>query len=172
MVPAAAEDDITLNPDKVLVAEPGSLQPVASHQVPAELQGLTCTLRVVAENGSSVHPGNTVIVTTGDERVETPGVEDTADGSVIDVHTVVLGDTLEVAMLMGPEGLSSLGFTIGVECEKPPPTAPAVEETTTTTAPTTTTGEPATTTPPPTVLPAQQEAPPAESNVGSPSYTG
>ena len=170
--PASAEDDITLEPNQVLIAEPGTLQPVASEGVAAELQGQTCDLRIVAENGHSVHPGNTVIVTTGESRVETPGVEDVADGRVLAVHQIVLGETVEVGLLMGPEGLSSLGFTIGIDCAEPPVQAPVIEG-----------GEqeqvtPSTEAPSPTVLPNQQEAPPvkpatpAQAHTGEPHYTG
>ncbi|MCP4226244.1 MAG: hypothetical protein GY773_23150, partial [Actinomycetia bacterium] len=152
VLPASAEDDITFNPDKVLIAEPGSLQNVAVEAIPAELQGQTCDLRVVAENGSSVHPGNTVIITTGTSRMETAGVEDAPDGQVIAVQPVTLGETLTVQLLMGPEGLSSLGFTVGVDCQEPPPVAPVTE----------TPAETTETTTEPTVLPSKQIAPPVQ----------
>jgi hypothetical protein len=157
VLPAGADDDLTINPNEVVIAEPGSLRTVATQAVPAELQGRTCDLRVVAENGSSVHPGNTVIVTTGTSRVETPGIEDQSDGTVLNAQSVVLGEALTVQLLMGPEGLSSLGFTIAVDCGEPP-LAPVTVD--------------------PPVLPALQEAPalptapPARAAVGDPTFTG
>jgi hypothetical protein len=167
VLPASAEDDLTFQPDEVLIAEPGSLQSVAVEAIPAELQGQTCDVRVVAENGTSVHPGNTVIISTGTSKMETAGVEDNPNGQVVGVQSLTLGETMAVQLLMGAEGLSSLGFTIGVDCQEPEPVAPVTE---TTTAPTV---EPAKQVAPPVeATPVQQVAPPAEATPGNPTFTG
>ena len=173
VIPASAEDDLTINPDEVVIAEPGSLRTVAGQAVPPELQGRTCDLRVVAKNGASVHPGNTIIITTGTSRVEIPGVEDQSDGTINAAQAVELGETLQVDLLMGPDGLSSLGFTIGVDCGQPPPVAPvttdppvlpAVQVAPPPAAPVEPAPEPA--------APALPAAPPAEASVGHPTFTG
>ena len=163
VIPASAEDDLTINPNEVVIAEPGSLRTVASQAVPPELQGRTCDLRVVAENWASVHPGNTVIITTGTSRVEITGVEDQSDGTIKAAQAVELGETLQVDLLMGPDGLSSLGFAIGVDCGQPPPVAPV-----TTDPPVL----PALQVAPPPAAPALPAAPPAEASVGHPTFTG
>ncbi len=167
--PASAEEEISVQPDELVFGEPGSVTTVATEQVPEELVGKSCALRVVAENGSSVHPGNTLIVSTGDSRTVITGVEDSPDGSVIGTAQVVLAATITFQLEMGSDGMSSLGFAIGFDCPEPVASTEA-----------------SSTAPPPTVLPAQQEAPsttaapaadlpeapPAESTVGRPSFTG
>lgn len=171
VLPAGAQSDISVNPNEVLRAEPGSTATVAEHPVAAELVGKTCELRIVAENGSSVHPGNVLVTTTGDSVVETQGVEDSSDGAVIDQQPVTLGETLLLQLRLGPEGLSSLGFTVAVDCSVPAVGGLVVEaEPEPEPEP-----EPEATTP--TVLPAQQEtpappAPPAVPAVGDPTFTG
>ena len=168
VLPASAEDDLTFQPDEVLIAEPGSLQSVAVEAIPAELQGKTCDVRVVAENGSSVHQENTVVISTGTSKMEAAGVENDPNGQVVHVQSLTLGETMAIQLLMGPEGLSSLGFTIGVDCPEPEPAAPVVE---TTTPPTV---EPARQVAPPVevVAPPKQTAPPAEATTGNPNFTG
>ena len=131
VVPADAEDEISIQPEEPVTGEPGSVWPVAVETVPAELVGEPCDLRVVAENGDSVHPGNTVITTTGEDKIVTAGVEDGADSSVVDVQRVEMGDTITVELQLGPDGASSLGFTIGFECTPDallPPVLPAQQE--------------------------------------------
>jgi hypothetical protein len=120
---------VVFEADRFIKADPGSMQPVGSQPVPVDLQGLTCDLRVVTQNGASVHPGNTAVVTTGSSTVEAPGVEDLADGRVVTVEPVQLGSTIEVSLRMGPRGVSSLGFVVEVDCpeETGPTPAPVVE---------------------------------------------
>lgn len=182
VAPAAAENEITVEPDHLVFADPGEVAVVTTQAVPADLVGEACDLRVVAENGSSIHPGNALIITTADSRHVIEGVEESADGSVVDVARAVLGETVVFEMRMGSDGMSSLGFSVTIDCP-PPPTTTVPPETTTTVPPTTA----APVTAAPTVLPGRQvaapvdeppqveelpEAPPARATTGSPSYTG
>ena len=174
--PASAEDEISVQPDELVFGDPGTVVSVATEQVPTELIGKSCALRVIAENGSSVHVGNTLIVSTGDSRTVIAGVEDSPDGSTIGTAQVTLAETINFELEMGPDGMSSLGFAIGFDCPEPEPAASSTEASSTSSS----------TTPPPTVLPAQQEAPaitaapvaalpeaaPAQATVGRPSFTG
>ncbi len=124
--PAGAEDEISITPSSSISGEPGSIRTVATSDVPTEFVGSSCKLSVVAENGSSTHIGNTLIVITGDSRVEIPGIEDTPDGSVVAELDVVLGSAIELQVHLGDEGLSSLGFTAGFDCpEEAPEVLPA-----------------------------------------------
>lgn len=198
--PVAADEEIVINPGQVVVADPGSLVTISSELVPKDLVGLECDLRLVAENGSSIHPGNSVIVTTGDSRSVVEEAEDKADGELVDIHRVVLGESILIELEMGPDGLSSMGFTVGFECTtlveptvaplietSAPSTAPPTTATPTTAAPPVTpapttaapTTAPPTTTPPttaalqvPTVLPAKQEAPPLPKSPPARATTG
>ncbi|MDH3682858.1 MAG: hypothetical protein OEV40_23235 [Acidimicrobiia bacterium] len=180
--PAAAEDEISVQPDHIVVAEPGSLTDIASEPVPIEFVGKTCGLRVVAQNGASVHPGNVLVVVTGDSKTVVEGVEDNPDGSVVANENVALGETISLQLQMGPDGISSLGFTVGFDCvpdpvddepETPAPTVlpaqqtPPPESSVPATAPPTT--APPATAPPASELP---PAPPARATVAAPTFTG
>ncbi len=179
--PALAEEELKVSPSEVIFGEPGSVVTVATEPIPAELIGRTCDLRVTTTNGSSVHPGNTLISSTGSAVVEIPGVEADPDGSVADITAVELGDTLVIQLRLGPEGVSSLGFSVSVDCPDPAPGPdPSSNQQTPppTTAPPTTeppTTEAPTSAPTPTVLPARQENPtatPANPVVATPTFTG
>lgn len=144
--PAGAEEEISISPDSVVRGDPGSVTEVASTAVPPELVGSECVLTVVALNGASTHPGNVLIVSTGDTQVVVPDVEAAPDGSVIAERTVALGATIALEIKLGDSGISSLGFTAGFDC-------PPVE---------------------PTVLGSQQlpETPTADATHAQPTYTG
>ncbi|MEL7158773.1 MAG: hypothetical protein AAFN30_19550 [Actinomycetota bacterium] len=163
VAPAGADDDLTVSPDEVVRAEPGSVVTVAQEAIPAELVGQVCSVRIATANGSSVHPGNAVITTTGGQSVETPGVEDSPEGQVTMIDSLTLGDTLTLQLRMGPDGLSSLGFTVAVDCPDPTPAPARVESPPATDPPEAST---------PTVLPAQQVAPPADPVTATPTFTG
>ena len=144
--PAGAEEEISIAPDSVVRGSPGSVTEVATAAVPPELVGSECVLTVVALNGSSTHPGNVLIVSTGDTEAVIADVEDAPDGSVVAERTVALGSAITLAIKLGDEGVSSLGFTAGFDC-------PPVE---------------------PTVLGSQQlpETPTAQATHAQPTYTG
>lgn len=166
VVPAGAEDDLTVKPDEVIRGEPGSVVTVATEQIPADLVGNVCDVRIATVNGSSVHPGNVVITRTGDQVFETPGIEDSPEGQVTDISSVTLGETLTLDLRLGADGLSSLGFTVAIDCPEPEPEpepTPAPEPAQVETPPEVST---------PTVLPSQQVAPPADPVAGNPTFTG
>lgn len=152
--PAGAEEEISIAPDSVVVGEPGSVSTVATADVPTELVGSECDLNVRALNGVSTHPGTTLIVSTGSTREVVPDVEGSPGGSVVTERRVVLGERISLEIKLGPEGISSLGFTAGFDC----PPVPAGAQVTTD----------------PTVLPAQQlpPTPPAAPVAAQPTYTG
>ncbi|MFV0257521.1 MAG: hypothetical protein ACK5PP_03605 [Acidimicrobiales bacterium] len=191
--PALADDEIVVAaPEESVSGEPGSVHHVASQAVPAELVGTPCDVRVIASNNGSIHPGNVLLVSTGASSAEIAGVEDVADGQVVERERVTLGETIELDLRLGDEGLSSMGFTVGVECtpdELQPPIVPQVPSTTTppttqppttsvSTTPTTAGQVPRTTRPPATIPPtsapqiAVPVAPPARATPATPTYTG
>lgn len=180
--PAFAETDLSFDPGEVVSGDPGSTLTIATETIPGDLVGEECRLQVVAANGSSVHPGNVLTVKTGDSVTVIEGVEESAEESVTDVHSVTLGDTMAFDLTFGSDGLSSLDFTVTVDCAPFTTTtteAPVVAVETTEAPTTTSTAPPATTEP--TVAATVQEAPatselpvaaPAEAIAGSPNYTG
>ncbi len=151
----AGAADISLNTGGAsLNNNEGDVLDVASADVPAENVGELCGGTVVATNNNSVHPGNTLIISSGGQTLEIPDVEDGAGQVTIEQGAVVLGDTVTVQLRLGPKGITSGGIEINLTCIDQE--LPVV--TTSTTAPETTT------TLPPTAKP---EAKPVE-----PDYTG
>lgn len=189
VLPAFAEDDLVINPQEVTRGNPGETVTVAQQAVPEDLVGRICDIRIESENGSSVHPGNVVITSTGGSVHETVGVEDGSGAKVIDVESVALGETVTVQIRFGDDGVSSLGFSVLVDCPRlellpntqtrqRPETSTTVGLTTSSTTEAPTTSD----TPAPTapvssetstsVPTAGQTAPPATPNTGNPTFTG
>lgn len=99
-------------------------------EVPSELVGQECTVVAQSKNQSSVHPGNDLLVETGDSQVLIADVEAKPGATVNAIGTVVLSSEITVSLVMGPDEVFSAGVDVLVDC------APGA--TTTTAAPTTT----------------------------------
>ncbi len=97
--------------------EVGSSVAMGSADVADELAGRACTVEAVVTNGESVHPGNTLVVTSGDSSVSIDGIEDTADAVTTEGGTLTLGDTISAAVVLGDDGATSLGSRLTVTCE-------------------------------------------------------
>ncbi len=105
--------------------DPGSTLEIGNTAVEADLQGRSCNVVAEITNGASVHPGNTLIVTSGDSQVEISGIEDVADSVRQEGGSLTLGPSIEVSVMFGDEGISSLGSSLTLVCEALPPTPPA-----------------------------------------------
>ncbi|HEX2153539.1 MAG TPA: LPXTG cell wall anchor domain-containing protein [Acidimicrobiia bacterium] len=114
---------------------PGSQHLLADQEVPTDLVGMSCTAQARAENQSSVHPGNNLVIASGGQEVvledveRAPGAVTTAEGSLI------LGERVTVTLVMGEDGVFSAGMSVELTC------APAESTTTTMSGPTTTVPE-------------------------------
>jgi hypothetical protein len=112
--------------DAYLNGAPGSVTTIGTGSVPADLVGRSCNLAVAVVNQGSVHPGNSVIVSSGTSQVTVASVEEVADITVKGAGVLTLGSTIEVKLQLGNDGLSSLGSNVSVTCEPlpvaPPPT--------------------------------------------------
>lgn len=112
----------------------GSWHEWGSGDVPAELQGLQCTVVVVAANQSSVHPGSNLSITSGGTSVTAEDVE-SAPGAVTKAHGVLnLSSTWIVEAQLGGDGVASFGGSAELTCEPPPTTTEPPTTTTSTTA--------------------------------------
>ena len=143
-VPLARAAAFEIVIDTVVTAGEGSITVLATADTPPDLVGFSCAGVAQATNQPSVHPGNDLIVASGDDSIVLQDVE-REPGAVTTVEALLtLGPTVNVALRMGPDEVFSGGlvFTIG-ECTPPTTTT---EPATTTTEPATTTTEPATTT--------------------------
>ena len=135
---AVAQEPIITIPIDVVARESGVLAMVP---VPAELQGSSCNVQSEAENQSSVHLGNNLIVASGSDSVtlfnveREPGALTTASGDL------TLGSAVTVSLSLGTDGVFSGGMIVTIgSCETV--TTTTTPATTTTTTPTTTTGSP------------------------------
>lgn len=165
---AVAQDDgmIEIPLDTVVRDEPGALVVLDEVAVPAALVGQTCRIESRAENNSSVHPGNDLIVASDGTSVVLADVESEPGKVTTSSDRLTLGSTASVTLRMGEDGVFSGGATalVVIEC--------FVDETTTsttTTSTTTTTLQATTTTTDAGVLP---QAPPAQPQAQQPQFTG
>ena len=128
-VPAAADTIEVPIAEATAVGTPGTSVPLGSAEVAEDLQGRSCDVTIVVKNQSSDHPGNVVVVTSGDSRIEVPAVEDVAFTTTEGGGTLTLGPTIDVSVTLGTDDRSSLGSNLSVTCEPlpeapPPPPVP------------------------------------------------
>lgn len=117
--------EISIPVDTVVEAEEGSTTQLGTAQVPPDFADHVCEVRAHAENQRSIHPGNDIVVSSGNSQVLLPDVE-AEPGQVIDTDDMLeLGEVITVSLLMGPDEVFSAGIEVIVEC---------FEEETTTTA--------------------------------------
>jgi hypothetical protein len=120
-----AHIEISIPVDTFVQADEDSTTELATVTVPDGFSGHICDVRAHAENQSSVHPGNDLLVESGNSSVLLSNVE-AASGQVIETDDPLeLGEVITVSLLMGPDELFSAGLEVVVEC---------LEEETTTTA--------------------------------------
>jgi len=125
---AQATELISIPLDSVSFGPEGTTKLLASVDVPADLVGQTCSVIGQADNQESVHPGNDLIITTGDEELVIADFE--REGNLVlradEIETI--GRTIEVNIRFGEDRFSSGGFVVSVECdleEEVPPTTAA-----------------------------------------------
>ncbi|MGI9612944.1 MAG: hypothetical protein ACR2QO_08555 [Acidimicrobiales bacterium] len=129
--PAAAETIQVPVGDAIVRGAEGDVIQIGSADIAAELVGRACTVEAVVTNQESAHPGNELIVTSGDTSAAIAGIEDTAGTVTTAGGTLTLGSTITVAVKLGPSGISSIGSSLTVTCAalEPAPPAPPVVET-------------------------------------------
>ncbi|MDH3295670.1 MAG: hypothetical protein OER95_15230 [Acidimicrobiia bacterium] len=104
--------------------EPGSSVAMGSAEVGDDLVGQTCDVVAKVTNQESAHPGNKLVVTSGDSSVEIAGIEDTAGAVTVKGGSLTLAKTVSVAVVLGEDGATSLGSSLAVTCEPLPATKP------------------------------------------------
>lgn len=104
--------------------EPGTSVAIGSAEVAEDLQGRSCEISATVTNQSSEHPGNTLVITSGDSTVEVAGIEENADAVTTSGGTLTLGADIQVSVVLGDTGGTSLGSSLTVTCEPLPATPP------------------------------------------------
>ncbi len=114
--PAAAET-MELPVETVVRADPGTEVVVRVSAVDDEFVGATCSLSIVTQNQESVHPGNNLVVRSGDSFAVLVDVE-SEPGQVTNTIApeIELGDEIVVSLVMGSDGVFSGGFNVAFTC--------------------------------------------------------
>lgn len=172
MAPGAGgqEEDFIVVPIDTIVRGPeGSTHLLASVEVPEPLQGQDCLIAARADNQGSVHPDNDLVVESDGSSIVLPDVEREPGVVTVAEGELLLGSTLSVSLIMGPDGVFSAGVHVGICAVPPPPTSTTTTtiQPSTTLAPTTTT----TTTTPPTTAPPTTPPEATSTTVGPESTT-
>lgn len=87
---------------------------------PAELVGRSCDGRVETRNNESVHDGNVLVIRTGDSVAEVEDYEASPDATTITFGTLILGETIDVFVRFGEDGVTSGGASVVFDCPPPP----------------------------------------------------
>lgn len=116
VAPASADELITIEVDEVLFAEPGSVTVITEVDVSSPFVGQECQIIALSENQVSIHPGNDLLISTGGGQTVIADVEAEPDAQITRSATVLLGPRIAIALRMGPDGVSSLGFDMSLDC--------------------------------------------------------
>ena len=126
-MPAGAQPgSFVIDLEGVATGAVGSVLQVASETVDPQFVGATCTVSGATENNSSVHPDNDLILTSGTTTAEVGDIEDIPGQVVTGSGPMTLGETIDVSLRFGPDGLTSAGIRLTFTCDAAAP-APGVE---------------------------------------------
>ena len=173
VTPAAAEGILEIPISNVVTGAEGTELLVASAAVPASFVGLDCDVFADVRNQESVHPGNDLIIVTGGRRAVISEFESDPNQVTTETESMVVSESVEVSVRFGPDGISSGGFSVSIDCRPAPTTtvAPTTVAPSTvapsTVAPSTTSVEVG-----PSTLPPSTSAPTTVPEPGGPVVTG
>lgn len=142
--PASGAELISIPVDEIIFGREGEEILVASADVPPELVGQSCEMTGETVNQESVHLGNDLLIRLGDRTEELDNFEDERDIRYTFSSIADLPPRIEVYVRLGPDGVSSGGFLISIQCEDDSTTTTTTTSSSTTT--TTTGGTAGTTT--------------------------
>jgi hypothetical protein len=100
---------------------------------PTNAEGETCDvwLQETNEPQPSAHPGNQLVLSTGGNVVGVMDIERTRGGSNgVPFNDVVIGDTMTLEWVNGPDGVSSAGAWVSIDCEQETPSTTTTSSTT------------------------------------------
>lgn len=120
MVPAAAAaaDDLIVIPVSGFArGEEGDVITIATVDVPADLVGATCQITGLTVNQVSVHEGNDLLINTNGQTFVVPNFEDAGFIEHEAGEVASIGTTIQLQIRFGPDGVSSGGFRVRVECD-------------------------------------------------------
>ena len=113
----AQQEDVVVIPITVVRGDPGSvhlIDPPGVVPVAPDRVGLTCLVGAESTNQGSVHPNTDLIVTSGGTSVVIPDVEREAGGVIFGEGLLILGETAQIEVRLGIDGVFSGGFAVGL----------------------------------------------------------
>ncbi|MEX1038231.1 MAG: hypothetical protein WDZ96_05200 [Acidimicrobiia bacterium] len=116
MPTAWASIDISIPIDTVVRAQPGSETLLATVDS-SDFAGQECSVSATSNNQESTHPNNDLIVASDGSSVVLEDVEAVPGATVHAEGTLIMGDTVTVTLLMGPDRRFSAGITVNIDCE-------------------------------------------------------
>ncbi len=129
----AAADGLSLPVETVIRAGEGSVIELGRITVDTGLAGPLCTWSASVMNQESVHPGNNIVVRSGETELLLAGVEDAELKVTSNTGSVYLADEVVVELIMGPDEVFSGGLELTIDytsCQEPTTTTttpPVVE---------------------------------------------
>ncbi len=115
---AAAADDLIVIPVSGFArGEEGDIITIATVDVPADLVGATCQITGLTVNQVSVHEGNDLLINTNGQTFVVPNFEDAGFIEHEAGEVASVGTTIQLQLRFGPDGVSSGGFRVRVECD-------------------------------------------------------
>jgi len=117
---AATTPLISIPVDTAVRGDAGSKHELKNIEVSTDNVGMVCEVNTTAENQSSVHPGNDLVVASGDDNVTLKDVEREANGITSAQGQLLLGNRLTVTLVLGEDKVFSGGMNVELNCEKPP----------------------------------------------------
>ncbi len=110
--------NITVPVSTIVHADEGSTTEVARTSVEDAHVGMVCSVKANSENQSSVHPGNDLVVRSGNSSITLEDVEREAGVTTHANGELTLGNDIVVSLVMGSDGAFSAGMDLQVSCEE------------------------------------------------------
>jgi hypothetical protein len=120
-VMAFSNPQISVPVNTIVRGDVGSTHILAEKDVDQELIGMVCSVNATAENQGSVHPGNNIVVSSGDGSVKLVNVEREANGITNAERKLAMSSDLTVTLVLGEDKVFSGGMNVNLKCEKPEP---------------------------------------------------
>jgi hypothetical protein len=120
-VMAASTPQISVPVKTIIRGDIGSTHVLAEETVNEELVGMVCEVNATAKNQGSVHPGNDIIVSSGDSSVTLVNVEREANGLTNAEGELTMSSDLTVTLVLGKDKVFSGGMDVNLNCEEPEP---------------------------------------------------
>lgn len=95
----------------------GNSKVLETEYVADDSQNMVCSVKAIAKNQGSVHPGNNLVVASGSTSVTLVDVERASGVDTVANGELTLGETVTISLVMGEDDVFSAGMTVKLTCE-------------------------------------------------------